>query len=169
MPSVGHYAAVWTRRASEEAERSATAPAAEAPQSRTEQAAQADSRGAPAPAAAPKSNWEAAELARRAAASKPSRAPADAAPEAPSQREHGDLAQPSSDSLADSRQARASTAAEMPPTAQGERLDSEFGAPEGDAQSAAAQKAAVVRRNDEDRIAAARERFLARKRKFANV
>ena len=145
-----------------------TAPAAEAAQSGPEQPAPAGSRDATAPAAAPKSNWEAAELARRAAAGRPSRAPADTPAGAQFQQERGDEAAPPSHSAAESRQAGQSTAVD-PSTALGERPDGDPGVLEGNALPAAAQKAAAIRRNDEDRIAAVRERFLARKRKVADV
>jgi hypothetical protein len=142
----------------------------EAAPSETEQPAPAGSRDAAVPpTTAAKSNWEAAELARRAAAGKPSRAPADSAAEAQPQREHGDSAAPPSRSIAGSRRAGDSTAVDPPQTAQDERPGGETGAAEGVAQPAAAQKAAALRRNDEDRVAAARERFLARKRKIADV
>ena len=144
-------------------------PALEAPQSRTEQPTAADGQESPAQAAAPKSNWEAAELARKAAASKPSRAPADEAAEPPSQQERVSPAEPSARSIADTRGIGASTAIETPQRPQGERPERDFSAPAEDAQAAAAHQAAAVRRNDEDRVAAARERFLARKRKVGDA
>ena len=161
-------------RAADVAERPATQPAAEAPQAAKETPS-ASSREASANPAAPKSNWEAAELARRAAAAKPGRAPADAPAESHTEPSRiGPAAQPSRREAGAALPERAAAGAEPAP-AQGKPLEASNAAPadsapaDSAAEADARKAAAAARRNDEDRVAAARERFLARKRKVGDA
>jgi len=161
-------------RAADEAERPVTQPAAEAPQA-AEETPSASGREAPATAAAPKSNWEAAEIARRAAAAKPSRAPADAPAEPNAEpSKTGPAAQPSHRDEGSQQPERAAANAVSVP-AEGRPPEGSGAAPadsttaDSAAEADARKAAAAARRNDEDRVAAARERFLARKRKVGDA
>ena len=134
----------------------------------------APSGASPTADGAPKSSWEKAERARSAAASQAARTPSEggdqqlagtvsaASAQPPGVPGKGDLAR---SSVVNAGGSEGRPIDSMPPT-DGQKNDTEAAAVAAEAAVAAAKaQAAGERRNDVDRVAAARERFLARKRK----